>query len=507
MDEVMVRLFATLLVVIGAALPQGGSFLDDDHLPGEGAIEALAATGVTKGCQPTSFCPHDKVTRGEMATFLGRALKIAFDASTPRFVDLDPGAFYYGYVNELASMGVIAGEADGTFRPSHSVNRGEMAAFLARALGLSDEGLGSAFTDVAAADWFAPHVEAIRARGITTGCAHDRYCPSAAVTREEMAIFLSRAFSLSTPTIPTRTSPLDGLPAPDGLSVNRRVIGVKIDNAGAARPQSGIEKADAVIELMVEGGLSRMMALYLESDADFLGPVRSVRPTDALIESLGVTVGISGGQPWIADMLATEGVPVIRESQVRPPTMFRVSNRSAPHNLYTNTAELRKEADRRGYPNVPSPDLFRWGTFQYVGAPPANQIDVSWSDPISTVWDWDGEQYLRSSGTIPHLWQDRVGNSGRITADNLVVIFGRYYEVAAPTGTGRVPAMLTIGSGRMVLFSEGRIIEGTWSRANNETWFTFSTPAGELVVPPGLTWIHVIPHDRPLTWQYLAETG
>jgi hypothetical protein len=501
MSSVLGSVTAAVILLLSSVLPPGGTFLDDDHLPGEGSIEALAGAGLTKGCRTDLFCPQGQVTRGEMATFLGRALGVTPEPSSALFNDLDPDAFYTGYVNALAGQNVIAGEIDGSFRPNRPVSRAEMAALLDRALQLSPAGSASGFGDVGPNDWFAPHVDAIKGAGITTGCAANLYCPSASVTREEMAIFLTRGFSLSIPAIPVRTSPLDGLPAPGGLAVNRRVIGVKIDNAAPARPQSGIEKADAVIELMVEGGLSRMMALYLESDTDYLGPVRSVRPTDALVEALGGTVGISGGQPWIADMLATEGVPFIRESQVKPPIMFRITSRSAPHNLYTSTADLRAEADRRGYANAPPPDLFAWGAFQYPEAPTASRIDVSWSDPVSTIWHWDGERYLRSSGSVPHLWQDRQGATGRITADNLIVIFGRYYEVAAPTGTGRVPAMRTIGSGRAVLFTQGRVIDGTWSRPDNETWFTFLTQSGELVVPPGISWIHVIPHDRPLTWQ------
>ncbi len=309
------------------------------------------------------------------------------------------------------------------------------------------------------------------------------------------------AFRLELGVVPVRLSPLDGLPAPNGFSVSRRILAVKVDNAGPARPQSGIEQADAMIELMVEGGLSRMMALFLESDANYLGPVRSVRPTDALIEALGATVAISGAQPWIADQLVDEGVPIIRETQVKPPAMFRISSRRAPHNLYANTVELRREADSRGYANNPPPDLLRWGAFSYPQAAAAAVVDVSWSDPISTIWHWDGARYLRSSNGTPHHWAAPDGSSGRIAADNLVVIFGQYYEVPAPTGTARVPAMKTIGSGRVVLFTEGRVVEGTWSRPDNETWFTFSTPSGELVVPPGMTWIHVIPHDRPLTWE------
>jgi hypothetical protein len=337
--------------------------------------------------------------------------------------------------------------------------------------------------------------------GITTGCAVDRFCPEAAVTREQMALFLTRAFQLPLPVVPGRTSPLNGLPA-TGLATHRRLIAVKIDNAFSARPQSGVQQADAMMELMVEGGLSRMVGLFHHSDSSYIGPVRSVRPTDAVLESLGATVGISGAQPWIADMVGAEGVPIIREGEVGPPTMFRIAGRVPPYNLYTNSSELRLEADRRGYPDSPPPDLFTFGPFQYGSAPVATTIDVSWSDPVSTVWAWDGFRYQRSMGTTPHFWRDQAGNTGRMSADTLVVIFGQYYEVGAPPGINGsiVPAMATIGSGRLLVFTNGRVLDGTWSRPNNETWFTFSVNGAELVVPPGIPWIHIIPHDRPVTW-------
>ncbi|CAN5190450.1 hypothetical protein BH18ACT5_BH18ACT5_05090 [soil metagenome] len=491
------------VVLVFLSLPAGGSFYDDDRLSGEPAIEALVAANITAGCGPQIFCPQAPVSRGQMVTFLGRALGEPPSDNPPGFPDVDDDVFYGGFATRLQELGVVVGQSDGTFGGERPVTRGEMAVFLARALKLDDRASAHSFSDVDPGAFYAGAVEAIRAAGVTLGCDSDRFCPDAPVIRHDMALFLARAFHLTTTVVPVRTSPLDGLPAPDGFSVNRRVLAVKIDNAAPARPQSGIEQADAMIELMVEGGLSRMMGLYLESDASYVGPVRSVRPTDALIESLGATVAISGGQPWIADLLGAEGVPIIREIQVRPPAMFRISGRRAPHNLYANTVELRREADRRGTPNEPPQNLFLWGDFAYPQAPGATTIDVSWSNPVSTVWDWDGVRYLRTSNTTPHYLVDQDGSSGRIAADNLVVIFGQYYEVAAPAGfgTSRVPAMNTIGSGRMVLFTEGRVVEGTWSRPDNETWFTFTNEAGELVVPPGLTWIHVIPHDRPLTWE------
>jgi len=485
-----------------ASLGPGGTFLDDDFRAAEPAIEALVAGGITNGCGPESFCPVAPVTRGQMATFLARTLSTG-SSDVAAFSDLVSGSYYVGFVNRLFEMEIVDGYPDGTFRPDSPVSRGEMAALLVRALGLEIAGPegGLDFIDVASDAWFAPSVEALRIAGITTGCAIDRFCPQEAVTREQMALFLARAFQLPLPVVPGRTSPLNGLPA-TGLATERRVIAVKIDNAFAARPQSGIQNADAMMELMVEGGLSRMVGLFHHSDSTYVGPVRSVRPTDAVLESIGATVGISGAQPWIADLIGAEGVSIIREGEVGPPTLFRISGRVAPYNLYTNSFELRAEADRRGYPDEPPPALFNFGPFQYSTAPTATTINVSWSDPVSTVWAWDGVRYRRSMGATPHFWRDEVGNSDRISADTLVVIFGQYYEVGAPPGVNGsiVPAMATIGSGRLLVFTNGRVLDGTWSRSNNETWFTFSINGAELLVPPGIPWFHIIPHDRPVTW-------
>ena len=499
----------SLVVSLAAAgqslLGPGGTFLDDDLRLAEPAIEALAAGGISNGCAAGLFCPLLPVTRGQMATFLARALKAGSSQAGP-FTDLVMGTYYAGSVNRLFELGVVAGYPDGTFRPEDPVSRAEMAALLVRATGLEPSSPGDAnsatFADVASDAWFSPFVEALRVAGITTGCAPDRFCPDSAVTREQMALFLARAFKLPLPIVPARTSPVNGLPA-TGLTTNRPLIAVKIDNASLARPQSGIQEADGVMELMVEGGLSRMVGLFHSSDSSYVGPVRSVRPTDALLESLGATVAISGAQPWIADLVSAEGVSIIREGQVGPPTMFRINGRVAPHNLYTSTLQLRLEAKRRGYHQLPPPALFNFGPFQYGEAPQATTIEVSWSDPLSTVWTWDGARYQRSMNTTPAFWRDAAGVSGRISADTLVVIFGQYYEVGAPPGVNGsiVPAMKTIGSGRLLVFSNGRVLDGTWSRPDNETWFTFTVLGSELVVPPGVPWIHIIPHDRPITWR------
>ncbi|MGH8926905.1 MAG: DUF3048 domain-containing protein [Acidimicrobiia bacterium] len=501
---------AVLLIVLSGpaagqttGLEGGGSFLDDDRRGAEPAIEALFAHQITNGCGPEIFCPTASVTRGEMATFLARALKAGPSETPADFSDLETAAFYTGFVNRLTELEIVTGYPDGSYRPSALVSRAEMAALLVRALGSESTSPSGAFRDVPDEAWFAGFVEALRVSGITNGCAADLFCPDHQVTREQMALFLARGFELALPAVPIRVSPLNGLPAPDGFSVRRRVVAVKVDNALRARPQSGIERADAMMELMVEGGLSRMVGLFHQSDAEYVGPVRSVRPTDAVLDALGATIGISGAQRWIADRMAAEGLGLIREGQVGPPVLFRIPERVAPYNLYTSTYELRAEADRRGYPDSAPPSLFNFGPFQYPASASAGTIDVSWSDPVSTVWTWDGARYRRSMGTTPHFWIDRAGATAQMAADTLIVIFGQYYEVSPPPGIvgSTVPAMSTVGSGRMLMFSNGRVVDGVWWRPDNETWFIFSANGSELIVPPGIPWIHIIPHDRPVTWR------
>ena len=93
-------------------------------------------------------------------------------------------------------------------------------------------------------------------------------------------------------------SPFNGL-AVDDESLSRRILVIKVDNHEEARPQSGIELADMMIEIWVEG-ITRYLAVFQAADADFIGPIRSMRPTDfALQNSWASTFIHSGGQDWI----------------------------------------------------------------------------------------------------------------------------------------------------------------------------------------------------------------
>jgi len=162
-------------------------------------IVYIADLGITKGCNPpvnSLFCPDSTVSRGQMAAFLVRALGLTDGAATDQFTD-DDGSVFEADINKLAAAGITKGcNSDGTlFCPTDSVSRGEMAAFLVRAYGYDDPGAGDWFTDDDGLI-FEGDIDRLRVAGITVGCNppdNNHFCPADPVRRDQMASFLARA--------------------------------------------------------------------------------------------------------------------------------------------------------------------------------------------------------------------------------------------------------------------------------------------------------------------------
>jgi hypothetical protein len=177
-----------------------GTFYDDEGSIFEGNIESIAAAGVTKGCNPPfkdEFCPKNVVTRDTMAAFLVRALGLTANTH-PGFVDVPSGSTFAADIGKLATAGITKGcnpPANDRFCPGDPVSRETMAAFLVRALGLTQNN-HPGFRDVPSGSLFATDVARLATAGITKGCnppTNDKFCPKEAVTRETMAAFLDRA--------------------------------------------------------------------------------------------------------------------------------------------------------------------------------------------------------------------------------------------------------------------------------------------------------------------------
>ncbi|MEA1902420.1 MAG: S-layer homology domain-containing protein [Actinomycetota bacterium] len=181
-----------------------GRFVDDDGNPHETNIEAIAAMGVTQGCDPPSndrYCPSTLVSRAAMAAFLVRSLNESVKGWDYKgyFADVSNLAWHAPYVERLYELGITTGYADGTYRPDGAVSRAEMAVFVARAFGLPlNAQLGSTFEDVTEDAWYASHVGALLTGGVTKGCSSAPllYCPQQAVPRDQMGSFLARALGI-----------------------------------------------------------------------------------------------------------------------------------------------------------------------------------------------------------------------------------------------------------------------------------------------------------------------
>ena len=292
-----------------------------------------------------------------------------------------------------------------------------------------------------------------------------------------------------TTTIAGDLSPINGLPVDDPELLDRRLLAVKIDNHPNARPHSGIEQADAVIELMVEG-VTRFISMWQQSDVDYLGPMRSGRPTDQTMLAFfnEPSFAISGAQSWVQDMIASVGIHLIGEVE---PATFRVSERRAPHNLFANTNLLREYADERGYPDEPiEGPMWEFGPMR-EDAEEAAKVSFDFvGNPVEWTWDEASETWLRSLAGDESSWVTEDGEEGQIAVPVLVALYVEQYSV------GDLPASRTSGQGLAYVFADGKVVQGTWQRDDITQWFTLEDNDGEpILVPPGQIWISLVPNS------------
>jgi hypothetical protein len=194
-----------------------------------GFIETTLHHGITNGCTATTYCPDGDVTRWQMAVFLSRAM---VDGMVPEsgtiegmgdydcspggqsvFGDVPPTDSGCSFVHYIAAQEVTSGCATGSFCPSNTVDRWQMAVFLAKATtdpetipfsgtvpGMGDydcsDGGQSVFADVAPTDPACRHIHFMAVQGITAGCGGGNYCPGNVLARDQMAVFLTKAFNL-----------------------------------------------------------------------------------------------------------------------------------------------------------------------------------------------------------------------------------------------------------------------------------------------------------------------
>lgn len=302
--------------------------------------------------------------------------------------------------------------------------------------------------------------------------------------------------SATTAPVVVKTCPLTGRPPTQGEKVNRVALAVKIDNVGFARPQAGIDHADVVIEETVEGGLTRLMAIFQCDSATTIGPIRSARTSDADLLRLlkgGAVLGYSGSNSHVAATLASQsGAALI--SWDHTPGFFHVdSSRPAVHNVMASTDSLRRAGIARDKKlRAPKP-IFAYGKPAAAGKP-AKHAALTWSSSASAAWAWNGHSWVRTqNGTA-----DVLADGHRVKANNVVIMS----IAVANTGLHDVlgnpsPDDVVTGSGKVWVLRDGRVIRGHWSRPTVSDKLAFKDSRGRLLpLTPGNTWIELLPRPR-----------
>ncbi|MEP7048679.1 MAG: DUF3048 domain-containing protein [Ilumatobacteraceae bacterium] len=279
--------------------------------------------------------------------------------------------------------------------------------------------------------------------------------------------------------------PLDGVAALTGLPADATVTGrpllaVKIDNYGAARPQWGLDQADAVIEENVEG-ISRFIALFQTVLPDVVGPVRSARIGDLdLLSAMNRPVfAYSGANPGVTDWInsATNSGVLVDFTALHGTCYFRTADRAGPHNLLLDPRCAVDIATNAGA----AQPLWHIDPSWTPSVGGTTTADTSFTVPMDGVvvdWAWDSASrlYLRSQDGQPHL--DVSGT--QLSARNVVEVSTVY---APSPADARSPTAISVGTGAAVVHRDGVAITATWSRATPYDQYEFVDSTTGLPVP------------------------
>lgn len=295
----------------------------------------------------------------------------------------------------------------------------------------------------------------------------------------------------------TPAYPLTGAPLPDlGLAQHAAVV-AKIDNSPDARPQTGINEADIVYELLVEG-ITRYALVYHSQNPDVVGPVRSARSSDIeLLANLGgPLLAWSGANPGVAGEVRTaveNGFLVNAGQDAFAGEYHRDGSRRAPHNLYTNVSALLSAASPAGAGAPQALFQYRAPFEPYVGSAfPATGFVVDFGSGVRAqyVWDaeragWDRFQIDETHGQPESATVD--SNGIQVAPQNVVIMFVPYGQ--SPSDA-RSPMALSVGAGDAIVLTDGKAIAGTWNRPNAISGWGLLDQAGvPIKLSPGRTWV------------------
>ena len=269
-------------------------------------------------------------------------------------------------------------------------------------------------------------------------------------------------------------------------------LAIKIDNAPGARPQVGIGSTTLLIEMPVEGGLTRFLAIYPRDGTGFVGPIRSLRPVDVdLLPPFAIHLVSTGGQPFVLDALALTGIQHIRP---RVFEFFVSGGREVPHDTFLDLDVLMPliagpESDAIGLPAGELPEATGQASLVEL---PIGSVEFRFEDGVYTRYE-SGEPFV--------VLDSLDGQSGRLVHVTVIVMFVAERPAGYEDSNGApVSTFDVIGGGDLLVFRNGEVVEATWFRAAQEDPFVFLDKGGRpFGIPEGSTYLAIVPRNREVT--------
>lgn len=298
------------------------------------------------------------------------------------------------------------------------------------------------------------------------------------------------------PVIPPRW-PLTGVVAAE--AVVRPALAIKVENSGEARPQTGLDQADVVWEQVVEGGISRFVAVYQSQVPAEVGPIRSVRPMDpAIAAPLHGLIAFSGGQQQFVQALRNVGLQTISMDAGADGFYRKKGVGPAPHNVYGTPQTFWDQTDA-DHAAAPQTQFVMAKTPEkataFVAGGPSSTVAVRLSGYSRPTWTWDAGTgtWLRAEGSAPAM----LRSGARIAATNVVTLKVRVVSSGTFDPAGNpVPETVLDGSGDATVSSGGKTVTGTWAKTGADGVLTLATADGAvLTLAPGITWVELVPQD------------
>ena len=296
--------------------------------------------------------------------------------------------------------------------------------------------------------------------------------------------------------------PLTGVPLESSDEIpNRPALAVKMPNNPQALPQTGLNEADIVFEEIINDGITRFAAVFHSQGSDPVGPIRSGRAQDVdILSNLNSPLfAWSGGNPGGTRVINNSTLTSLSYVGGYGNSYFRRDGRGgAPHNLFSSTDTLWDlTPDEFAVP----PQVFPYmlpGQVAQGNTASIIEIDL---DSILARWDYDASsgRYLRSEYGEPHMSE----LTGQVWADNVVVMLVEYRQ---STIDSKSPEAVTVGSGQVLIFTDGVVRTGVWQRSSNtDMWnlYTDETLSEPLGLSDGRTWVE-LPRSDPENVRYVS---